>query len=162
MSTIVGLPRLRAKLQHPVWVSRPTVQLIEQWMDFIKATASAGAPRWQGTLAGSFQSKHAGGEFPAWAEVWSNAPEASPMEFGTGMLSEAPDSKGGRHWPPGRALEPWARSKGLDPWAVAFAIGKRGGLAPRPYLRPAIKEAEGMFPGWLAATARQIEAQGSS
>lgn len=91
-------------------------------------------------------------------KVGSNVPYAKAVEFGTGLLSEAPDGKGGRHYPPPAALDGWAirhgfhtgsrsdaagdvaASPGSLGWMISQMIGRRGGLRPRPYLRPAIKE----------------------
>ena len=68
----------------------------------------------------------------------TNVTYAKPVEYGTGLFSTAPDSGGGRHWPPPSALDVWAARHGFTSGAeVAAIIGRRGGLKPRPYLRPA-------------------------
>lgn len=84
------------------------------------------------------------------ARIGTNVQYAKSVEFGTGLLSEAPDSKGGRHWPPPDALNGWALRHGFSVESggstvalgqiVAEIIGKRGGLRPKPYLRPAFNK----------------------
>jgi len=65
--------------------------------------------------------------------VGSNVFYAPYMEFGTGTFG-----KGGRHWPPSGALETWAKKHKIPSgFLVARAIGLRGGLKPRRYLRDA-------------------------
>jgi hypothetical protein len=76
--------------------------------------------------------------------------KATSMEYGTGLLAEGPNAKGGRHFPPPSALQVWAVRHGFrddpggDIWhtaggKVARRIGIRGGLRPRRYLRDALK-----------------------
>ena len=63
------------------------------------------------------------------------------MEFGSGRFYEGPGSSKGRHWPPASALEVWAQRHGIaSGYLVARAIGLRGGLKPRRFLRNAIME----------------------
>jgi hypothetical protein len=91
-------------------------------------------------------------------KVGTNAPYAKPVEYGTGLLSEAPDGGGGRHFPPPAALDAWAirhgfhtgsrasasldaeASPGTYGFIVAQIIWRRGGIRPKPYLRPAQKD----------------------
>lgn len=62
------------------------------------------------------------------------------MEYGTGRLGDPAVSHKSGHWPPASALERWAVRHGTTGAAVARAIGKAGGLRPRPYLRTGLKE----------------------
>ena len=68
---------------------------------------------------------------------------APHVEFGTGTQSDQPSGKG-RHWPPAAALEVWAQRHGVKGGgkAVAYYIGRRGGLKPRKFLRGAWEETE--------------------
>ena len=55
----------------------------------------------------------------------------------------SPGGKGARHWPPSDALELWAKRHGFGEgggYLVARAIGLRGGLTPRRYLRGGLQE----------------------
>ena len=67
------------------------------------------------------------------------------QEYGTGLLYDGPGPKSGkRHWPPSAALETWARRHGIaSGWLVARAIGLRGGLRPKRFLRDAWESAQG-------------------
>lgn len=73
---------------------------------------------------------------PLWAAVGTNVEYAPYMEYGTGLLCDGPNPSGRRHWPPAAALDVWARRHGFESGAqVAVAIGRRGGLRPRRFLR---------------------------
>jgi len=67
------------------------------------------------------------------------------QEYGTGLLYDGPGPKPGkRHWPPPAVLETWAKRNGIaSAWAVARAIGLRGGLRPKKFLRKAWEGAKG-------------------
>jgi hypothetical protein len=68
------------------------------------------------------------------AAVGSNVIYAPHMELGTGTFAGRK-----RHYPPPSALATWARRHGTNAWAVAAAIGRRGGLRPRRFLRGALE-----------------------
>jgi hypothetical protein len=75
--------------------------------------------------------------------IGSNLFYAPYMEYGTGAQGDpdAPYAHKASHWPPGEALGLWAaRHGGASGFAIAAAIGKRGGLEPRRYLRNALDE----------------------
>jgi hypothetical protein len=99
---------------------------------------------------------------PLWVSVRPQAGLlANVLEHGTGLLSEAPDSKGGAHFPPwGEAnpgLEAWAASHGLpNGFVVARAIARRGGLRPRRFLREALAEATEAIRGFIGALGAEI------
>jgi len=61
------------------------------------------------------------------------------MEFGTGTQSDAPGASRRRHWPPAGALNLWAQRHGVKGGgaAVAYFIGRRGGLKAKKFLRNA-------------------------
>ncbi len=75
--------------------------------------------------------------------VGSNLEYSVHMEFGTGTQSDQPSGKG-RHWPPAAALDLWAQRHGVAGGgkAVAYFIGRRGGLKPHKFLRGAWEETE--------------------
>lgn len=72
--------------------------------------------------------------------VGSNVQYAPYVEYGTGTLAEGEGGKGGAHFPPPAALDRWARRHHMPSgFVVARAIARRGGLRPRPFLRPAVE-----------------------
>lgn len=117
------------------------------------------APRDSGGLANAISYIVDSASFPQWVKIGASRRNAKPMEYGTGLLSDAPDSKHKRHFPPPDALRGWAEARGRNPWAVAIGIFQRGGLAKRPYLRPAFEQLRSVIPGLLDRMGREIEAQ---
>lgn len=103
---------------------------------------------------------------PQWAHIGLlNADEGSPLwykaragEYGTGAQGDPAVSHEAKHWPPGDALDVWAGRHGFaNGAAVARAIGMRGGIEPRRYLRDAmdasvaaINEMIGSLIQWIA------------
>lgn len=69
----------------------------------------------------------------------TNKEYARPVEYGTGVFSEAPDSKRTRYFPPPSALGGWAKRHGVSAYAVAWAIFKRGGTPPRRMFRSVLE-----------------------
>ena len=67
------------------------------------------------------------------------------QEYGTGLLYDGPPPRSSRrHWPPSAALETWARRHGIaSGYLVARAIGLRGGLRPKKFLRNAWDSVQG-------------------
>ena len=73
----------------------------------------------------------------AWGTNVAYAPE---MEYGTGSQGDSDVPHGGRHWPPGQALDRWAARHGFESGLqVARIIGKRGGLKPRHFLKKVLE-----------------------
>jgi len=66
------------------------------------------------------------------------------QEYGTGLLYDGPGPKPGKaHYPPPAALETWCRRNGIaSAWGVSRAIGRRGGLRPKRFLRKAWEQAK--------------------
>jgi phage gpG-like protein len=155
---LIGADALHRKLTRPTWLTGPAGAFLDAWRFFVERGAKGRAPVWRGHLRRGITSERDQAAFPLWAAVGTNVPYARPMEFGTGTQSDDPAGGGGRHWPPGQALEPWARAHGgLSGYADAAAIGRRGGLRPRRYLRDAADEAEGKIGTWLSQMARDVE-----
>ena len=69
----------------------------------------------------------------------TNKEYAKPVEYGTGIFSEAPDSKRQRYFPPPSALEGWAKRHGANAYAVARAIYMRGGTKPARMFRSVLE-----------------------
>lgn len=79
------------------------------------------------------------------------------MEYGTGRMGDPAVSHAAQHFPPAAALDVWGRRHGGIPgFVVARAIARRGGLKPRPFLRPALKASMGAIKGFLAQLSREI------
>ena len=75
--------------------------------------------------------------------VGSNVEYAPYMEFGTGPAGDPAVPHKASHWPPAAALDVWASRHGMPSGAlVARAIGRRGGLRARRYLRDAFDQNE--------------------
>ncbi len=111
---------------------------------------------------------------PLYARVGSGLDKARWGDYGTGLLSEDPNSNKQRHYPPAKALDGWAERKqiqirvgtnkngepiyriatGAD---IARMIGRRGGLAPRRYLRDAAERVEEQIPAWIRELVADIE-----
>ena len=111
----------------------------------------------RGRLRNSITTEVDGAQVPLWAKIGTNVPSAKPVEFGTGLLSEAPDSKKRRYFPPPAALDLWARRHGLPSgFVVAMAIFKRGGTKPVRMLINALRDSQSDISGYLKDAGRAI------
>lgn len=124
----------------------------------IEKDAKGLAPVFTGHLRRSITHEVEARQSEVVGRVGTNVPYAKAVEFGTGLLSEAPDSGHRRYMPPPAALDAWAIAKGFTVVSartarghaaatpgvygqiVAWAIYLRGGTKPKPYLRPALKD----------------------
>lgn len=155
---IIGLEATLAKLDSGRIAGRPARNFMNRWALSVEGGGKKRAPVWRGQLRRSITHEIEGSPIPKYARVGTNVPYAAAMEHGTGLLSD--EGSGKRHWPPGAALNAWASAHGMmSGYQVAAAIGKRGGLKPRRYLRDAADAAAPNVPGWLSQMARDIEAQ---
>jgi hypothetical protein len=110
-----------------------------------------------GRLRNSISYEIDSSSLPLWAKIGTNVRYGKPVEFGTGLLSEAPDSKRRRYFPPPAALDLWASRHGIQSGlVVALGIFKRGGTPPRPFLRPALEESINAIGGFLDGAASEI------
>lgn len=156
---VEGVDELLKKLDAPRLVGRPAKNFLNRWRLYTEREAKANAPVWQGLLRRSITSDVDAGAFPRSARVGTNAPHAKPMEYGTGLLSDAPDSGRRRYFPPPDALEPWAQAHGMTGRQAAQAIWRKGGTPPRRYLRDAAEASAQQIPAFLAQMAAEIEAE---
>lgn len=135
------------------------------WRDDLRREA----PRDQGELIASFAFNVQAGVMPTEAHVGSNSPHARPQNYGTGLLSTAPDSSHRRHFPPPQALQGWALRHGFSDgpgrsvWStaggkVSRAIGRRGGLRPNEFMKRSRDATRRQIPRLTAQAVREIEA----
>ena len=145
--TVKGLAQLRRKLT-PELVGEPLRVFFEKSTRKMQERAKRNAPVDTGRLRNHITQKVDGSRVPEWAWMGVDAPKGSTvwfqaraMEFGTGRRGDPAVSHKSGHFPPGPALDVWARRHGFESgWQVAKAIAKRGGLAPRRYLRDALQQ----------------------
>lgn len=155
------------KMRYPKWAAGPAGRFLDRWRFSVERGAKANIKRgpggwlWKGHDRRSLTSERDQAFFPHWARVGSNSRTLRWGEFGTGLKSEDPTATKKRHWPPSSALDPWARAHSTTGFLVARAIGRRGGLEPRRFLRDAVKDSERRIPGWLATAAREMEREAS-
>lgn len=136
---VVGLERVLGKLSARLYAG-PLRDFLLRSVICIEKRAKENAPVDTGRLRSSIGHRVDGATPPTWGSVGTNVHYAPYMEYGTGALSDGPGG-GGRHWPPGDALNTWALRHGFKSGGqVARIIGRRGGLRPRRYLRKALKE----------------------
>lgn len=170
---VIGIKELDDKLRDPQWAIVPIREFFDKWRLTTQRTAVANVIRgpggWidTGKTRQSLTSETDTAEFPQYARVGSNLMKTRWGEYGTGLLSEDPESSHKRHWPPSAALDKWAKKKkiqdkhnperiltGKD---IARIIGIRGGLAPRRFLRNAVRDTEPKIDRWVEEMARAIE-----
>lgn len=113
-----------------------------------------------GRLRSSITVKVDPAPFPLWVKVGTGVHYSRPVEFGTGLLSEAPDSKHRRYFPPPQALSPWARRHGMSGQSAGFlvarSIWRRGGTKPRRMFREGLQAALGRVEQILNRAAREM------
>lgn len=171
---IIGLEDLHGKLQEPEWVERPARRFLESWGSRVEREAKAnvsnlgrGPGSWLDTAETRKSLTHEvdNAALPLFARAGSNLMKARWGDLGTGLLSEDPESPKRRHWPPASALERFVAKKQpkdregrlLTAADVARAIGMRGGLAPRRFLRDADETVAAELPGMVKDFAKDIE-----
>jgi len=177
-----GLEELILKLKHPVWVAVPMRGLLDSWRFKVQRQAVANMKRGKGGWVDTGETRKGitsaidDAALPLWARAGSNLDKARWGEYGTGKLSEDPESDKGPHWPPPEELQVWALKHGFKDdvdkegnpvgniWRtaggkVSKAIGIRGGLEPRRFLRDATDEIEKQIPALIDAAIAQIEAE---
>ncbi len=152
-----GLDRIVNKCA-PALIVKPLRKFFERSAITVQGKAREGAPVDTGHLRNMVVYEVDGTAVPRFAKVgFLNASQGSPlwfkaraMEFGTGSQGDSAVSHKASHRPRGAALDVWASRHGwASGFAVAKAIARRGGLKPRPFLRPALKESLGAIRGFL-------------
>lgn len=162
---IIGLPELRDKLENPEWLHKPTRNFLAKWASRVQRETVKRFERGPGGWIDTAETRKSvtheidSEPFPMFARVGSNRDQFRWGEYGTGLLSEDPESPKTRHWPPGDALEEWAAKRGMTGHQVARIIGIRGGIAPRRMLRDSVEAVEPEIEGFLNEFADDIEAE---
>jgi len=143
---IENLDKILAAL-GPEIVGGPVRDMLTAICLRLEEDAKRGTPADNGRLRTSITHEVDNAIMPEWAVVGTNLEYAPFMEYGTGLFAEgdpAEKSGSGRHWPPGDALDVWAERHGWESGAaVAAAIGRRGGLEPRRFMRNALENNQG-------------------
>jgi phage gpG-like protein len=153
---IEGLDRLVQKCDGKI-IHGPLKRFWQRCAIKVQGRAREKAPVDRGLLRSSIATQIDDGNPPLWAKVGTNVFYAPYQEFGTGLLAEGEGKKGGRHWPPGQALDLWASRHGFKSGRqVARIIGMRGGLRPKRYLRDALKESVEDIRGFLRTLGEEI------
>lgn len=156
---VEGLEELIRKCD-PAILAAPLKRFFDRAAIGVTNLAKQKAPVDTGRLRASLTHETDSATPPMWAKVGTNVMYARFVEFGTGRMGDRAVPHGGGHHPPGAALDRWAELHGLRPKAgflVARAISRRGGLAPRPFLRPALQDSLGQIAGFLRQAAAEIE-----
>jgi len=152
-----GLERIVSKLDKDL-IEKPFKDFFNSIGVVVQGRARQNAPVDTGHLRNSIQYEIDKSSPALWAKVGlTSAAPGSPlwlkgraMEYGTGKQGDGEVSHTSKHWPPGGALDVWARRHGFESgYQVAAAIGRRGGLKPRRYLRDAIEQSMGDIKGLL-------------
>ena len=138
---IEHMPYLLKRFRTLDFVERPAKMFIRDWADAVKEEIEDNMPVGvTGDAKESFRIEVGPGKIPRWGRVVSDSPVVRWIEYGTGELSEDPESAGQAYMPPPNRLRSWADSKGLDPVAVAVGIRQRGGTPARHIVSEAMDE----------------------
>jgi len=140
-----GLKEL-AEATDPALLVGPLKTFFKSATVVVQGEARHYAPSDTGHLRNMIVTEIDAGRPPIWGKVGVLSAEAGTplwfkaraMEYGTGSQGDPEVSHKAGHWPPGEALNRWAGRHGFGKdggWQVAAAIGKRGGLKGRKYLR---------------------------
>ena len=139
---VEGLDRVLAGLQPVPLFAAPLRKGFDAVGYLLTSEAKRRAPVDRGTLRASIAHEVEGGAIPTGVKIGAKPFYAPYMEYGTGLAHDHPSWPRKRHMVPPGALDGWAKRKGLDGGAVARSINKRGGLAPRRFLRGALEANE--------------------
>jgi hypothetical protein len=124
-------------------VNAALARRMQDAVNILEKAVKANAPVDGGQTRASFHTQVRDLGTDVIGSVGTNLKQAWFMEYGTGLLSDAPNATHKRHWPPGAALEVWASRHGFGKgggYIVARIIGLRGGLAPRRFMRNALRD----------------------
>ncbi len=137
---MIGAKKL-ANTFKPMLIGEPLRDWFKRVTFKIEGEAKKRAPVDKGRLRSSISTDVDRAVVPKWGSIGTNVSYAPFMEFGTGLLSDGKGGSNSPHWPPSSALNSWAASHGIEGggFVVARAIGLRGGLKPRRFLRDGVE-----------------------
>lgn len=155
---IQGLDKLNKRLTEVDFMQKPAGAFLRDWREDFKAEAIDRAPigATRGIIS-AIQMAQDTKRFPLWAQVFTEAPQARWSEYGTGLLSEDPQSAHQRYRPPASRIRDWAEHHGLDAFAVAEGIYNRGGTPPTHFFSDAERAADSRMNERLMRFGREIE-----
>jgi hypothetical protein len=162
-----GIEGLKKRVS-PKLFAAGTRYLLERSGQFWRDQNRREAPRFGGALVASQDYSVDPMTPPQYANVGSNAKHARPVNYGTGLLSKAPDSGHRRHFPPPGALQGWALAHGFSDgpgasiWSTAGGkvsgiIGRRGGLRPNEYMKRGLTALKSRISVFVSDAIRAIE-----
>jgi hypothetical protein len=155
---IKGLDKL-LKSANPKILAQPMTKFFNKSAERVRDQAKRKAPVDVGRLRSSLAIEVEKKPLPLWAKIGTNVAYAKPVEFGTGLLSDAPDSKHRRYFPPPAALEKWALRHGFQSgYQVARIIWLRGGTKPKRFLRGGMEQSLMAINNFLSTAAKEIGA----
>ena len=149
---IVRIVGLEQAIQHmdPAHVEQPLRRFFTRAVIYIQGRARINAPVFRGQLRNAivYEVRPRAASVGVLRGAFSTplGQKAFGMEYGTGALSDAPAGARVTHLPTAGELDVWARRRGFENGAqVANIIARRGGVAPRRYMRRAMQESWGQI-----------------
>ena len=154
---IEGLSELLDKM--PGLLPKPLRRFLERATIKGQSESRQLAPVDTGRLRADIQTEIDKANPPRWGAWGTTVSYAIFMEYGTGRMGDPDVPHAASHWPPAGALDGWAASHGIPGGgrAVAAAIGRRGGLKPRRFMRGGLERTLPAIEGYLATLANEIE-----
>lgn len=154
-----GLDRIQQRFTDPEWIQVPAGTFLRDWREDMRQEAIERAPRYTEELVRAIESAQDTRKFPLWARVFADVPQARWAEYGTGLLSEDPDSAKQAYFPNIEGIRNWAIDHGLDPYMVALGIFERGGTPPTHFFSDAERAADLNFNIRISRFGQDVEAR---
>jgi len=165
MGTSVYIERLvplEKRLRTIDFVARPAREFVRDWNEELLHEIQDNWP-YEGETRDSFEvdidSSHL---LPRWGMVFSDNPVVRWLEYGTGELSDDPESAHQAYFPPPDRLRDWSEKRGLDPYLVARGIFNRGGTPPKRLVRDANERMNARLGSRIGSLGRMIEREAES
>lgn len=152
-----GLDRMSQRLTTQDFIGKPTGAFLRDWKEDLKREAVQRAPEWQHNLKDTILNAQDTRRFPLWARVFTDSPQGRWTEYGTGLLSEDPDSAHQRYFPSVEGVRSWAEDKGWDPFQLALHIYNMGGTAPLHWFSDAEEAADSHLADKMSMWGTRIE-----
>lgn len=156
---VKGLREMQKRLKERDFIAVPAGPFLRDWREDFKREAMDRAPEWKGDIIRGIRSAQDTARFPLWARVFNDVPESRWAEYGTGILSEDPDSAKQRYFPSIDGVREWAEDHGYSAYQVAEGIYRRGGTPPTHYFSLAAEAANASMGIRLGRFGQGIEDQ---